>query len=232
MERQELITKLQEIMPLVNRWVELADLKVKNHKRVCELERAIEKEKPTIGNIIQKVWLSFLCCFFLGGILLLPIEWLTPIKITFRFYLVYTIILTVILTVVLVAKSKKDLVVMQNNLPRVKAEYAEVENQFAREVTANLPKIYAVIPQNYAYPHAINQIYSYLKNCRADNLKEAINLFEQEQQQKEQKAKMDALGNQLTQVQKTQDELEQRVAGAEFQASQAFIMSMHNREND
>lgn len=232
MERQEVIAKLETIMPIVNRWVELADLKVKNHKRVSELEKAIEKEKPTIGNIIQKAWLSLLCCFFGGGILLLPIEWLTPVKISLPFYLVYTIILTVILTIVLVIKSKRDLAVMQNNLPRVKAEYAEVEKQFAREVTANLPKIYAVIPQTYAYPYAIKQIYSYLANCRADNLKEAINLFEQEQQQKEQKAKMDALGNQLTQVQKTQDELEQRVAGAEFQASQAFIMSMHNREND
>lgn len=232
MERQELIAKLETIMPLVNRWVELTNLKTQTHKRVSTLEKSIAKEQPTIGNTIQKAWLSLLCCFFLGGILLLPIEWLTPIKISLPFYLVYTLILTVILTIVLVKKSQKDLAVMQNNLPKLKAEYAEIENQFAKEVTANLPKIYDIIPKNYAYPYAIKQIYSYLANCRADSLKEAINLFEQEQQQKEQTAKMDALGNQLTQVQKTQSELEQRVAGAEFQASQAFVMSMHNREND
>ena len=232
MERQELIAKIEEIMPIVNKWIELSDLKVKTHKKVSELEKSIANEKPNLGNLLQKAWLSLLGCFFLGGILLLPIEWLTPIKITLPFYLVYTIILTVILTIILQKKSQKDLAVMQENLPRIKAEYAEAENRFNREVTANLSRIYDVFPRDYAYPWAIKQIYTYLVNCRADNMKEAINLLEHEQQQKQQQEKMDALGNQLTQVQKTQSELEQRVAGAEFQASQAFIMSMHNRENE
>lgn len=38
------------------------------------------------------------------------------------------------------------------------------------------------LPLSYCYPFAINSFISYLDNYRADNLKECVNLFEQEQQ--------------------------------------------------
>lgn len=226
MNREETIAKFQEIMPIVNKWLEYDELRRKSKNRVTELENGIANAKPNTTNLIKNAWTSFIGCFLLGGVLLLPVEWL-GMKITFPFYLVYTIILTVILTSILQKRDRKSYEEMQSNLPKVKAEYAEVENGFNREVKAHLPKIYAVIPQNYAYPLIIKKLYSYLVDYRADSLKEAINLYEHEKQQKEQQKIFDAYDKQISDMQRTQSQLEQRVADAEAQASYAYIKSLH-----
>lgn len=58
-------------------------------------------------------------------------------------------------------------------------------------------------------------------NGRADNMKEAINLLEHENYQEEQNRQIDALNDQIFDMQRTQRELEQRVADAEMEADRA-----------
>lgn len=229
MNREETIAKFQEIMPIVNKWLEYDELRRKSKNRVTDLEKGIAEAKPNTTNLIKNAWISLIGCFFLGGILLLPVEWLGK-KITFPFYLVYTIILTVILTTILQKRAKQSYEEMLSNLPKVKAEYAEVENGFNRDVRVHLAKVYAVVPQNYAYPLVIKKLYSYLTDCRADSLKEAINLYEHEKQQKEQQKIFDAYDKQISDMQRNQSRLEQRVADAEAHATYAYIKSLHEHE--
>ena len=58
-------------------------------------------------------------------------------------------------------------------------------------------------------------------NGRADNMKEAINLLEHENYQEEQNRRIEDLNNQIFDMQRTQRELESRVADAEMEADRA-----------
>ncbi len=227
MERQQLIAKIEGIMPIVNKWIEYIDSSNKQRRRISELEGAIAETKFNFINLFQNVWLSLVICFLFGGILLLPIEWFTDKKITLPFYIVFVSILTVILSIVLICRSLKDNAVMKGNLPKLKAEYDEIQNRFQREVKPYMPQIYAIFPKNYADPYTIKKLYSYLVNQRADNMKEAINLLEQERYQQDQQRQLDAFDQQIADMQRNQKELEQRVADAEFEANQAYIKSLY-----
>ncbi|NRD80824.1 hypothetical protein HPT25_26205 [Bacillus sp. BRMEA1] len=72
--------------------------------------------------------------------------------------------------------------------------------QIKRKTTANASRIKGIIdeeknimnfveekgfPSDYAYPSAVDSFEGYLKNYRADSLKECINLYEQEMQHRE-----------------------------------------------
>ena len=42
------------------------------------------------------------------------------------------------------------------------------------------PIVKRYVPKDYCYPYAIDKFVTYFRNRRADNIKEAINLFEDE----------------------------------------------------
>ncbi len=224
MERDELIAKLESFMPIVDKWEKLSSLLANNRQRINGLESDIRNEEPTFKNIIAMAFLSFLCCFAFDGIVLLILKLFSSIKITFSFYLILSIILTVILTIVLVLIAKRDVSIRSNTLFWAQEERERLEKQFANEVTPYLPDICAIIPQKYVYPSIIKQLYSYLKDCRADNLKEAINLYEEN-------CKTNTLNKQLAQIQKTQEEIKQHAEEAESLAAQTLFWTMYNNDN-
>lgn len=223
MERNELVAKIEEIMPIVNKWIAYNNLRNSTAKKIKTTEQNITYIKP---NVFKDFGISFGICFLFGGILLLPIEWLTDIKIKFPFYFVFTIVLTFILLAILNKSGKKRVTEQQEALVRLKAEYSEIENKFNREITPHMQKIYAIFPRDYAYPNTIKQLYTYLVNRRADNLKEAINLFEQERQQTQQQQILNSYGEQLATMQRNQQQLEQRVAEAEAEADYVYRRSI------
>ena len=192
MERDKLIAELEAIMPIVNKWESLSNLIAQNQRSINELNFNIRNEEPTFSNIMAMAFISILCCFSFDGIVFLMIKLSSSIKITFLFYFVFSSILAIILTIVFVARGKR-----------------------------NAADIYAIIPQNYAYPNVIKQLYSYLKEHRADTLKEAINLYEEKQ-------KTDALKKQLAQIQKTQAEIKQQADEAKSLAARTLFWTMYN----
>lgn len=221
MERDELIAELEAIMPIVNKWERLSNLIAQNQRSINELNFNIRNEEPTFSNIMAMAFISILCCFSFDGIVFLMIKLSSSIKITFLFYFVFSSILAIILTIVFVARGKRNAAIRRNTLFHIQEKHEDLKRQFANEVTANLPDIYAIIPQNYAYPNVIKQLYSYLKEHRADTLKEAINLYEE-------KPKTDALKKQLAQIQKTQAEIKQQADEAKSLAARTLFWTMYN----
>lgn len=70
--------------------------------------------------------------------------------------------------------------------------------------------ILEVLPENYAYYYCAEKLYSYLKNGRADSLKEALNLYESELNQM-----------QVQQLQQQVEQLQTEVAYATQKAADA-----------
>lgn len=227
MNRNELIAQMKTVMPIVNNWIQLNDQIYKRKKSLNELEYAVKESKPGVKSFLKNLWLSLVGCFMFGGIFLLPVEWFTPYKITLTVFCYFNLFLTVILTVVLCIRSGKDYKVMKGNLPRARQEYADLQAQYAKEVSANMSKIYAIFPKKYATPWDIKKIYSYLVDCRADSMKEAINLLEHENYQQEQNRQIDALNDQIFDMQRTQRNLERRVADAEAEADWAYNRTLN-----
>jgi len=64
---------------------------------------------------------------------------------------------------------------LQSEIDRAKNELEIVE----KSVNSNIQYV-NLIPPNYRYPLALNEIYSYLANLRAENWKEAVNLYEEQ----------------------------------------------------
>lgn len=64
-------------------------------------------------------------------------------------------------------------------------------------------------------------------DCRADSMKEAINLLEHENYQQEQNRQIDALNDQIFDMQRTQRDLERRVADAEAEADWAYNRTLN-----
>lgn len=84
---------------------------------------------------------------------------------------------------------QKDITIQNNN--QLIANSKQVNSKIQQELY-NLG-IFDRIPKQYTTPKAAIKIFTYIYNHRADTLKEAINLFEQEEYQERMEGKQDAI---------------------------------------
>lgn len=221
MNRNELIAQIQSILPIADNWIELNRLKNKTRRAVDDLEKEMNKKEPGAKSFLNELWECLAVSFMFGGSIVYLVMFFIVHEINIPVICYCCLGLTAILTPWLYKKTIKDYKELKEELSGVRQEYADVNERLAKEVGANMYKIYAIFPKDYANPKDIKKIYSYLVNGRADNMKEAINLLEHENYQEEQNRQINALNDQIFDMQRTQRELEQRVADAEMEADRA-----------
>lgn len=221
MNRNELIAQIQSILPIADNWIELNRLKNKTRRAVDDLEKEMNKKEPGIKSFLNDLWECLAISFMFGGSIIYLVMMFVVREINIPVICYCGLGLTAILTAWSYQKTIKDYKKLKEELPGVKQEYEDARERFAREVSANMYKIYAIFPKDYANPGDIKKLYSYLVNGRADNMKEAINLLEHENYQEEQNRRIEDLNNQIFDMQRTQRELESRVADAEMEADRA-----------
>ena len=221
MNRNELIAQIQSILPIADNWIELNRLKNKTRRAVDDLEKEMNKKEPGAKSFLNELWECLAVSFMFGGSIVDLVMFFIVHEINIPVICYCCLGLTAILTPWLYKKTIKDYKELKEELSGVRQEYADVNERLAKEVGANMYKIYAIFPKDYANPKDIKKIYSYLVNGRADNMKEAINLLEHENYQEEQNRQINALNDQIFDMQRTQRELEQRVADAEMEADRA-----------
>ena len=221
MNRNELIAQIQSILPIADNWIELNRLKNKTRRAVDDLEKEMNKKEPGAKSFLNELWECLTVSFMFGGSIVYFVMFFIVHEINIPVICYCCLGLTAILTPWFYKKTIKDYKELKEELSGVRQEYADVNERLAKEVGANMYKIYAIFPKDYANPKDIKKIYSYLVNGRADNMKEAINLLEHENYQEEQNRQIDALNDQIFAMQRTQRELEQRVADAEMEADRA-----------
>lgn len=108
-------------------------------------------------------------------------------------------------------------------------EYEKTEQEMYAELAPHWQKIQAVIPQDYIAPMFAREAYGYLVNGRADSMKEAINLFEEEQHrwrmEQGQQQMYEQYQTEIRSLQQVTKELEQRVSAAEVEAMNASAIA-------
>ena len=89
------------------------------------------------------------------------------------------IILNVLVFLLSFLKRKKKRATIDAELQKAQEDLTRFQQE--REAQARIVLGYiSFLPMNYRYLYAVTSILSYFENQRADNLKEAINLYEQE----------------------------------------------------
>lgn len=113
-------------------------------------------------------------------------------------------------------------------------EYEAENEELVKVLAPHWEHILEIVPQKYAVPFIIRHIHSYLIDDRADSMKEAINLFEEEQHRWRMEASQRQMQaeyqRELEAMQEAQKRLEHRVLVAEHDAMAAQY-ALYNVEN-
>ena len=203
MSKQELIKEIESIFPLVKRMAEYEQRLIGAKNQIDEVEANIRKKKS-----LRTLLTNFMVGFVLLGYFVQEIISKSVVVI-----IVFGIIGGVISFMVLnkIRGPQKDI----EKKERLEEEYEKIENEIAEEIGAEYWNATKIIPEKYLYADCVYALHDYLINGRADSLKEAINLYEEEQHRLRVEGKQNMLEKQIFEMAKTQANLESRVTMAE-----------------
>lgn len=214
MEKQELIAQLKDIMPVM-------DMVDQYNQKLDAIWQRMEGLKTQISASFKwnHSWSTKILV-----VLLAYVTYLLPKTLQWP----YAIILGAI---VLYKRSqakqmfKKEKENWRQELGCVEQEYKAVEQEMLEKLAPHWQKIQSVIPQDYIAPIFVRTAYGYLVNGRADSMKEAVNLFEEEQHrwrmEQGQQQMYEQYQAEIRSLQETMEALEQRVGAAEYDANVA-----------
>lgn len=125
----------------------------------------------------------------------------------------------------LIGKMDKQNAERQQQLEVEAAKVEVVRKNTAQEIYDFLQPYYewmtSIIPERYAYTYCVEKLREYLVLGRADNLKEAINLYETELHQMRMQQQMDAMMEEVQEQSRQIYALRQEVAEANWNAQRA-----------
>lgn len=229
MEKDTLITQLKEILPIMERLDKHLEGLSQMEIHINSLDKQINKPRK----------INFFSDVAIGG-LVLPILLVSAISNTFQIESATIgklgFALMILGAIANLYVSGKIRNIGKDGIRKDKAlwekKYEEAENAMVEEIAPHWEKVLSVVPQSYANPTCVGNIYGYLVNGRADSLKEALNLFEEEQHrwrvEENQRQMYEEYQQELQAMQSMQANLEQRLADAEWQAKLAYIRTMQN----
>lgn len=116
--------------------------------------------------------------FFIGGLIAYPNEQLFIKSVVFSYPFVFLFLFGIIFIIILITR-KSNLNKSQIRINSINYNIASAENQLS-DTIKNSWQTLSVLPRDYCYFFAANYIYNVLINRRADSLKEAINLYEEQ----------------------------------------------------
>lgn len=231
MEKQKLIAELKEIMPIMDR-VEQYNQKLDGiWQRMAILKSQINEPYKAGFFTNNKGWIwGLFGGMFVTRIIFTPLENLIEKSAVVSIMLVVTgiVMITVGIRINLsIAKQRfeQGKEPCRQELGHREQEYEQTEQEMLAELTPHWQKIQAVVPQDYIAPMFVRAAYGYLVNGRADSMKEAVNLFEEEQHrwrmEQGQRQMYEQYQTEIRSLREATEELERRVSAAEYEASVA-----------
>ncbi len=226
MVSDEIIQKWEDAIPLLQ-WLEQADdqyiAKEQTVERCTKLkEVALSPDKKTIRNAAISRIIILLVIFNFATLPLLPIlkklenqdkmQLIALVGLIVAVALIYPIIKKMTKNSLL-KKGKKQAAALDIEIDNAELVIEGLVNDYRAFMSLNECKI-DFIPENYRNSYAAESIYYIFKNGRADSLKEALNVFEDDEHRRRMENGQQAMMDK-------QRELEYRVEDAEYRASQA-----------
>lgn len=219
MEKRELIKKLENILPIMRKAKESMDLMEQIDERYTQLQDQYLAPR-------QLDFVSFALEIFLG--VMIGVQVLGRLLFLIFPKALWVVLVSAIIGAVVdwmiwgkIHQMRKEK--LKAEMDQWEADYREEEAKLAETLSPYRNQILEVVPEKYAVPAVVECLYDYLINGRADSMKEAINLFEEEQHRRQmeqnQEDFMNACARELTVMQEAQAQLEQRVRNAEARAN-------------
>lgn len=211
MEKQELIAELKKIMPVMDK-VDQYNQKLDDiWQSITILKSQInESYSPRKHTSLPVKIVIFISAFIIKA------SW---------FYTILWVIILVGYIVFSKQRFERKKKPVRQELGRKEQEYEQLEQEMLAELAPHWQKIQAVIPQDYIAPMFVRTAYGYLVNGRADTMKEAVNLFEEEQHrwrmEQGQQQMFEQYQTEIRSLREATKELEMRVSAAEYDAGVA-----------
>lgn len=214
MEKKELVREFDKMLPV------LRELETKND----ELERVQNRMNSIVNqynepvNPLMKWGIPIIICYFaamIGGLILNVVGLIIGLASGIYFC------------------KKKDLIGgadkrNEEMKAQLEIEAAKVENvrqKTAQDIYDYLEPYYEwmtdILPERYAYTYCVEKLRDYLITGRADTLKEAINLYENELYQMKMQQQMDVMMEEIQEQSRQIYALREEVAEANWNAQRA-----------
>lgn len=166
--REALLTDLQEALQVQKDHDDLSSM-------VPKKKRAYEQKMKSNGTEIAIVISALVADVILGAILseCLPIDGIALLQ------LYVCVILIIPIGLLAVAFIKNERKMKEQTCTRLEREIEELELKW-KETEEKYEEKIAIIPKDYRNISAIDSFYKFVSNRRADDLKQAVNLYEEE----------------------------------------------------
>lgn len=231
MEKQELIAGLKGIMPIMDR-LDQYNQKLDGIRQRIDLLQSQISAPYKIGFFRDHMgWLfGVMGGYGVGTSIAKPL-----LKITNESGISMIVSLIIIIAFIVVGvrinlkiakkifEQKKE--PYRQELVRRQQEYEQAEQEMIAELSPHWQKVQELVPQDYLSPMFVRTVYGYLVNGRTDSMKEAVNLFEEEQHrwrmEQNQQQMYEQYQAEIRSLKEVTRELEQRVNAAEADAMAA-----------
>lgn len=226
MDKGQLIQQLKEILPVMNKVGEYLDEIEGLDERIRSLNVKLNRpKKATLRDMILGWGIGYFCAAIIMAILMkiLP-QVLLKVMMPFFAILVLAGMVGGVYFMIKFERKKgeKENAELQGQIDKCKKRREEAEQEWISLLSPHWEKVKSIVPEAYASPYFVRQAYDYLVNGRADSMKEAINLFEEEQHRLQMEQNMQNMRQQyqseMQSMQNVVAQLEQRVAWAEHEA--------------
>lgn len=222
MEKQELMIRLKELLPVM-------DMVEQYNEKLDGIWREKESLKSQINETFRfkdnmswpvKTGVTILCLLY----------WTISSKIVATLYVGAIVALVLWLRIRVKSMFEQNKESLRQELARVEQIYEQTDQEMIENFAPYWQKMQEVIPKDYMAPIFVKTVYTYLENGRADTMKEAINLFEEEQHrwrmEQNQQQMYEQYQAELQNLRETTKELEQRIGAAENDAYAARAYAM------
>ena len=225
MGKQELINQIREILPVMDKMETHMTNVAGIEQRIDYLNNVVNEMKP-FHFMTDGVW-----GVFVGAVFATFLHDFLGFSDTLRFILVIAfsiggVYLNRRIACAIWEKNKEG---SRKELERRRQNLAEAEKAMVDEIAPYWSTVLDIIPEDYASPLCVKQVYSYLVNGRADNLKEALNLFEEEQHrwrmEEGQRQMYEQYQFEMQSIREIQANMEERLTNAEWAANSAYAMA-------
>lgn len=231
MEKQELITELKEIMPVMDR-VEQYNQKLDGIWQRIDILKSQINESYKVGFFKDnKSWMwGVFGSLFVARIIFTPFQGIIEKSFILTLIFIVLVVAMIVVGIRISLKISKQQFEQKKEpcrqeLERRELEYEQTEQEMLTELAPHWQKIQEVVPQDYIAPMFVRAAYGYLVNGRADSMKEAVNLFEEEQHrwrmEQGQQQMYEEYQSEIRSLKNATKELEARVNAAEYDAMAA-----------